>query len=399
MVGIGTGILCACLLLFIAIDFALGRRAIVRKQSDVVYPLRHSTIETFNDGPLLFSRMFADIDRSRSYIHILFYIFRDDRFGETFLTLLKKKAGEGVAVRLLLDWAGSFRFPQKKIAELKGMGIEIAFSHKPGFPYFFYRIQSRNHQKLTIIDGEVGYLGCFNVGEEYVNNGKKLRPWRDYHIRYVGEGVADLDRQFCADWKRATGADLKAGSPINAHHRKGASLHYFYASTGAGLEKEIARHLSSAREEIFIGTPYFLPGKLVFRTLCTALARGVKVKVLIPKVADHPFVKEASYRFFRKLIPLGCEVYEYTDGFYHGKAIVIDETVCLLGTANCDRRSLYYNFEMNAFFLDRPTIRRIRRMIAEDFLRAHPLAMKELTGGGILLKIREVIAFLLSPLL
>jgi cardiolipin synthase A/B len=150
------------------------------------FPLRNSNITIFTNGTDLFKQMVKDMKDARHHIHLLFYIFRDDPFGSLVLELLENKVKEGVEVRLLFDWLGSWQFSRRRIKELRKKGIEVSFCHKPRFPFFFYTLQNRNHRKIIVIDGKIGYLGGFNIGKEYVNRDEVLNPWKDCHVRYTG---------------------------------------------------------------------------------------------------------------------------------------------------------------------------------------------------------------------
>lgn len=385
--------------LFIYIDYLFWEKRIREPIAKGAYPVRHSDLEIFADGPSLFTQFFRDLQKAENHIHILFYILRNDSFGNQLQSILIKKAEEGVKVRLLLDWVGSLSFPRKKIKILKNYGIEVAFSHRPYFPNFFFSLQKRNHRKITVIDGKIGYLGGFNVGKEYINQDKILSPWRDYHLRFIGEGVSDLQKQFLHDWSKATGKMGNADEWMFPHLEKGEIKHQFFATKNGMLETLYSELIEEAKNEIIIGTPYFIPGKTVFDKLIAALERGVQVKILVPGIADHLLVKEAAFRYFRKLIQHGCHLFQYKQGFYHAKILLIDRKITLIGTANFDQRSFYLNEEMVCYFADEKVFEKMDKIVQKDLANAHEIDWLALNQTNWLTKTKERIAEVLSPLL
>lgn len=362
------------------------------------FPLRNSNITIFTNGTDLFKQMVKDMKDARHHIHLLFYIFRDDPFGSLVLELLENKVKEGVEVRLLFDWLGSWQFSRRRIKELRKKGIEVSFCHKPRFPFFFYTLQNRNHRKIIVIDGKIGYLGGFNIGKEYVNRDEVLNPWKDCHVRYTGEGVQDLQTQFLIDWEKATNLKPKSSDyfPIL---EKGKIKHQFFSFEGKYLEELICQLLRTAKEKVVIGTPYFIPGKKAFSELKQCTKRGVEITIIIPEVSDHPFIKEASYRYLRPLLRSGNNIYEYHEGFYHAKIFIIDDRLCSIGTANFDKRSFYYNFEMNSVFYDREMIEEMSKISSLDLSKCTPLQYQKLKQLKFISLLKEWVATILSPLL
>ncbi|MCU9613335.1 cardiolipin synthase [Caldibacillus lycopersici] len=381
------------------LDLYLGRKSHLRSVKTHSFPLRHSDVEIIIKGPLLFDRIFQDIERAQHHIHMLFYIFRDDSFGQELFSLLQKKAAEGVEIRILIDWLGSIGFPRKVIKDLKRKGIDIAFGHTPSFPYLFYKVQSRNHRKITIIDGQIGYLGGFNVGKEYVDKDPKLSPWRDCHVRITGEGVEDLQLQFLTDWTEATKRPPEHADQLYPPLQKGRIQHQFVSFEGVGLEDKVCQLLQNAKKKVIIGSPYFIPGKKAFTALKQTIKRGVEVTLIVPKVSDHLLIKEASYRYLRKLLSLGCVIYQYREGFYHAKVFIIDDETCSIGTANFDKRSFYFNHEMNSIFYDSEMVDHMLKIAHLDISKSSRLHKEALNKPNAFEKVKEWIALLVSPFL
>lgn len=364
--------------LWLYIDFTWGRKNHMKKLERTACPIRHSDIEIFTDGPPLFKDLFSELRKAQHHIHILFYIVKDDKISEEFLTILKGKAKEGVEVRLLLDWVGSFPVKRKTVKDLKSSGIKFSFAHIPKPPFLFYTFQTRNHRKITVIDGKIGYSGGFNIGKEYINQDNKLTPWRDYHLKFHGEGVHDLQTEFLADWYKATKTDLLANSLYFPELHAGQYKQQFGAYKGAFLEEDFSSLIRNAKKSITIGTPYFIPSKRLFKDLSHALERGITVRILIPFVTDHVLVKEASYLYLRKLLKQGAYVYEYLNGFYHAKAVIVDDELSDVGTANFDKRSLFLNYEINCFIYDKEFIKRFKVILDTDIKNSKRLTLKEL---------------------
>lgn len=368
--------------LYCYLDYRLGRNKHIASLKTKSLPLRTGQVEIITNGTKLFDRFFQDLRQARKNIHIISYICKSDRISQDFCKILMEKAGEGLEVRLLIDWAGGFRMRRKQIKELKKAGVRFAFARKPKLPYLFYSVQVRNHRKISVIDGQTAYLGGYNIGDEYIGLHKKLSPWRDYHMRITGEGVRDLQEQFLLDWEEAAKVKIRAAEhpgyfPVL---QKGTVRHRFFPSEGSLLEQCFIRLFKNAQSSVFIGSPYFIPSRAVFRELLLAIDRGVACTVLVPQKADHPLVKEASFSFLRKLLKRGAKVYQYTDGFYHAKVLLIDDKICDLGTANFDKRSIFWNMEINCFIYEKSVIEEVKEIFGEDISHSRELRLEDLQG-------------------
>lgn len=382
------------------VDFHLGKRLHQKKLKKREYPLRNGELSFIKTGQDLFNMFFSDIQHATSTIHILFFIVKNDKISIEFLTLLQKKAKEGVQVRLLLDWAGSrFNVSRKTLKQLKAAGVEIEFSHRPSFPFYFFSLQQRNHRKITVIDGEIGYIGGYNIGKEYIDLDPILTPWRDYHLRITGESIGDLQKEFFIDWERAHKVDgihtISASPTLTAH----TVQHRFFPSEGHYIEEKFSSLIDGAKQSIEIGTPYFVPTKKIFEKLLAAIRRGISVTILIPNKSDHSLVKEASFRYLRPLLREGATVYQYMNGFFHAKVMIIDGNICDIGTANFDRRSITLNYEVNCFIYDQAFTRKVAAVFQKDMLDSEVLTLKELQQTTWLTKIKEMIAWIIQDYL
>ncbi|QQK81679.1 cardiolipin synthase [Salicibibacter cibi] len=372
-------IIIIALLLLIAIwfiiDFRLGRKRHQQLASTAkIYPLRHSETELIKDGRRFFQRLFADIEQAQDHVHISVFIIKEPGIGTRLLALLERKARDGITVRLLVDRFGS-RLANATIKRLKRSGISFAYAHKPKFPFIFYSGNRRYHRKITVVDGKVAYLGGFNIGDEYVGK-DKLGYWRDYHVRMEKEGVADLQEVFLDDWAEAGGAPPANLMP--SIDMQGPEPLQLLASEGLGYADHLIDWFDSAKTYAMIASPYYVPGRLIQDAVTNMAKRGVRVDVLLPKKKDHPLVQDAAYAYFRELLQAGCNIHEYTPGFFHGKAIIIDGKFANIGSAKFDKRSFFLNDELDLFFHDHGTmIGEAEAAVRKDMQSAKKVTMQD----------------------
>ncbi len=330
---------------------------------NTIYPITTGDYQFYQLGSTLFNDMMQDIKNAKHEILVEFFIIKNDDFSNKLLDLLQEKAREGIIVRILLDRVGGFRFTYKKRSILKKAGIHFAFSEKPGFPYLFYRLNRRNHRKITVMDGKIAYVGGFNIGDEYLGKKVKFSNWRDYHLRLTGQITQDIQALFQKDWERAKDKITVYHADLSPKSKEVQSI----ATDGFGLEEIFIQFINSAEKEILIGSPYFIPTKSLLHALHRAIERGVSVKLLVPMKADHPFVKEGGIPFLFKMKEYGAEVKLFDQGFYHGKLFLLDHKICDIGTANFDYRSFYWNKEINIILYDKSFIEEVRTAYLKDF--------------------------------
>ncbi|WP_242486956.1 cardiolipin synthase [Peribacillus sp. TH16] len=381
------------------VDFKLGHKRNMKQVTNIKYPPRKSDMTVFTSGKILFDDFMKEIKLAQDSIHILFYIVKNDKFSKEFLKLLQTKAEAGVEVRLLVDRIGSKNISRESIQELKKSGVHFSFSFKPKLPFLFYSIQKRNHRKITVIDGRIGYLGGFNIGKEYINQGEKLNPWRDYHVKITGEGVKDLQEVFLSDWVHDTNEDYRGTPAYFPTLVPGTQAHQVIVTNGSHLEQTLTRLIQQAEKKIIIGTPYFIPSQTLFQELRSALARKVSVTVIVPEMSDHALVKEASFPYFRILLKEGAAILQFQRGFYHSKVILIDDIICDVGTANFDKRSLFLNSEINCLIFDQAFIEDVKKELAVDIAESKPLSRDSLSSINVARTAKESLASILSPFL
>ncbi|WP_226642801.1 cardiolipin synthase [Mesobacillus subterraneus] len=386
--------LIAGLALWIYADFLFGRKKHLDSAKTNTLPVRESDLTIFTEGPKLFENLFSELKNAKQHIHILFYIVKDDKISQEFISILKERAKAGVEVRLLVDWVGS-GLKRETISSLKAAGVEFALSQMPKLPFLFYTSQVRNHRKITVIDGSIAYLGGFNIGKEYNNQEPKLSPWRDYHLKMTGEGVVDLQTEFLEDWHAAAKVNLLQNKTYFPSLEKGTVKQQLVPTEGILLEELMSDLISKAKTSIFIGTPYFIPSKRIFGLLREAISRGVSVTILVPLVSDHILVKEASYPYLRTLIKDGAEVYQFLNGFYHAKILLVDDEICDIGTANFDKRSMFLNYELNCLIYNGDFIKKVKRILTEDILNSRKAALDDFKHALLKEKAASTISYFL----
>ncbi|MES5929601.1 cardiolipin synthase [Bacillus mycoides] len=382
--------------LWITIDLSYGRIVHLKRVRSRSFSLRQSDFRLYTYGNDLYDALFTDIKQAKHHVHVLFFIVKNDDISRTFLKLLIDKAQEGIEVRLLLDRFGSHYLSKEAIYSLQKHGVSFSFCHKVKFPFPFFSANQRNHRKITVIDGKIGYIGGFNIGEEYLGHNQRLGLWRDYHLRLTGEGIQDLQKQFLHDWLDDTDQNLLDSSLYFPMQQPGTILHRFIPTDGAYLQNTFLHLIESAKKELFIGTPYFIPGKKIMNALLKARKRGVQITILVPQKADHALVREAKFPYCRKLIQAGCNIYAFQQGFFHAKIIIVDDHTCDIGTANFDMRSIYINHEINCLLYDKHFIQEVKRKFEEDLERSLLLSFEDVNPLSIIDRGKEWIGTILA---
>lgn len=361
-------------------------------------------VDLFTSGNEFFSNLIRDISNAQNYIHMEYFIFKDDQLGNALFSAIEKKARERVGIKLILDGTNSLTL--KKIQEFKNLGIEVELF----FPSFLHwlkianiRANYRDHRKISIIDGKIGYIGGFNIGNDYVGRGY-LGKWRDTAVRITGSSVNELEQEFSFSWNFIQ--KDKKEKFIYPSFKNETSPDENYAqlvSSGPNFQLHTARDnflklISEAKKYIFIETPYFVPDEPLLEVLKIASLSGVKIKIIIPDKPDHPFVYWINQSFARELVKYGVKFYRYSEGFIHSKVIIVDGEVVSLGTTNFDYRSFFNNFEININFYGGDIVRKNILAFKEDLQNSQPLIFNLEDNNSFITKFKESIFRLLSPL-
>ncbi|MDN4606351.1 cardiolipin synthase [Sporosarcina highlanderae] len=362
-------------------------------------------VQVFNDGVAKFDALLHDLENAKDHIHFQYYILRLDALGNRILDVLIKKAKQGVKVRVLFDDIGSRGLRIRHLKELIDSGGEVAAFFPAILPLINPRLNYRNHRKIVIIDGRIGYVGGFNVGDEYLGHDKRFGYWRDTHLRIEGSALHPLQTRFLLDWNQASDRDdiIYAERYFPAIPRKG-SVGLQIVSSGPDAEWEqikdgYLKMIFLAKEYIYIQTPYFIPDISFLDALRIACLSGVDVRIMIPNKPDHMFVYWATYSNVGKLLKAGAKVYIYENGFIHSKQIVVDDELSTVGTANIDVRSFKLNFEINAFIYDREKSHELAELFEQDMQLSTELTYEMYLNRTRWIKIKESVSRLLSPIL
>lgn len=369
---------------------------------DMALPFKDNQIDIMTDGNAFFPELLKDISAARHHIHIDIYIFEDDALGNLIADALRDKARQGVKVRIVYDDVGCWRVSHCFFESMREEGIEVAPYLPVRFPSFTSRANYRNHRKLIVIDGKVGYVGGMNIALRYVK-------WRDTMLRVTGGAVYALQRAFLVDWyfvDRTLITDRSYYPALSHDDGLGGNncICQLVTSGPTSAFPEImqgyVRVIMGARRYVYIETPYFLPNEPVLFALKTAALAGVDVRLLCPRDSDARFTEWASRSYLREVAQAGVKVYLYEPAFLHSKVMVSDDSLCICGSANIDFRSFENNFESSLFIYDEGTALRLKKVIQDDLRHAVSLEdVHEWMSPSWRARLCESFTRLFSPLL
>jgi cardiolipin synthase len=358
--------------------------------------------ELLLDGDETFASMFAGIDAAQRYLLVQFYIVRDDALGREFKRRLEVRARAGVAVYFLYDEIGSYRLPRRYLDELAAAGVRVRPFHSTRGTGNRFQLNFRNHRKIVVADGLAGWVGGFNVGDEYVGRDPRIGYWRDTHMKLEGPAVFALQLSFIEDWHWATGEILDFD--WQAAPAAGGGVPVLVLPSGPADRFETAslmvQHaLAAARRRIWIASPYFVPDEGVQAALKLAALRGVDVRVLIPQQPDTPLLYFAAYAFVGPLLEAGVRIYRYEGGFLHCKTILVDDDLAAVGTVNLDNRSFRLNFEITAWVVDAAFVQRMAAKYEHDFAGSRTMRTQDVGAQPWWFRLASRAAYLLAPVL
>lgn len=365
----------------------------------------NNKIDVYVDGIQKFDNLIKDIKLAKHHIHIEYFIIKDSEIGRKIKDLLIEKSKQGVKIRILYDDVGCWRFwfHRKFFNEMKSYGIDIMPFLPAKFPIIGSKLNYRNHRKIVVIDGVIGYTGGINIGDEYIGKNKKFGYWRDTHIRVQGSSVYMLQMTFLIDWYYTTKEVILKKNYFPKMDYCGDSMVQVVAS-GPDSDWEAIHYayftaICQAKKSIYIETPYFIPDESILRALKSAALSGIDVRIIFPKIADHKMVNNASYSYFEDILKSGGKVYLYNKGFIHSKIVIIDDKIASTGSANMDLRSFMLNFEINAFIYDEEVIKVMTNDFFEDLSHCEEISHEEFKNRKITKKVKESFSRLFSPIL
>ncbi len=356
-------------------------------------------VELLIDGDQTFGSIFDGIERARRYVLVQFFIIKDDELGRDLRTRLIAKAKEGVRVLLLYDEIGSHRLGKAYLGPLQNAGVTVrAFQSTRGAGNRF-QLNFRNHRKIVVVDGEEGWIGGLNVGDEYMGRDPKHGAWRDTHMRIAGPAALALQLSFVEDWSWATDEiPVLDWEPVP----KSADIPVLILPSGPADERETAslmfQHaIHSAKQRVWIASPYFVPDEGVTGALRLAALRGLDVRILIPDNPDHLLVYYSAFAFVGDMLDEGIDIYRYREGFLHEKVFLLDDNVAGVGTCNLDNRSLRLNFEITSLVIDEGFAAEVEQMLTADFERARRMTKADLDQKPFWFRVVSRAAYLTAP--
>ena len=357
-------------------------------------------VDLYTDGNAKFDDFKEDLRNAKRFIHVEYYIIRKDALGNEIMDILTEKAREGVEVRLLVDAIG-FNTGVKEKKRFKEAGGRLCMFHSMATCMLSPKKNNRNHRKLAVIDGEIGYIGGFNIGVEYLGQGE-FGHWRDSAVRIKGSAVNALCVRFGLDWKYASRENILAERRYYPECDFEGDIPVQIVSGGPDMETtngiafQYMQMINQAKESILIHTPYFGPGDAFIMALRAAAMRGVDVRIIIPDIGDHPFVYWANRKYASMVMEDGVKVYEYHDGFVHSKTMVVDGHWCSVGSANFDDRSMRLNFEANAMVYSDEIGKEMIDAFEEDLGRCTEYTMEMFSDRTLIQRMRTNISWLVS---
>ncbi len=350
---------------------------VMQRLKDMGIPVTYNNrVELLMNGHDKFVDLFEAIRGARHHVHLEYFNFRNDSIANALFDLLAQKAAEGVKVRALFDafgnWSNNQPLKKKHLEDIRRRGIEIVKFDPITFPWFNHAAH-RDHRKIVVIDGKIGYTGGMNIADYYIKGLPKIGEWHDIHVRIDGDAVRYLQGIFLTMWNRETGQHV--GGPEyfpdtpqlpDSIAEEIMIVDRTPRETPRSISRAYAASIRSADSLIRIVNPYFVPTKSIQEALKHALKKGTEVEIMVPRVSDVPFTPEAAFYILHKLMKRGAKVYLFNGGFHHSKVMMVDGSFCTVGTANLNSRSLRYDYETNAFIFDPETTAELTGMFEHD---------------------------------
>lgn len=367
-----------------------------------------NNVSMYSDGKLFFNELLESLKKAKKSINIEFYIFKNDDIGTKILNVLEEKAKEGVEVRLLYDSVGSRSLSRNVLNKLINEGGKVGEFFPSWLKFININMNFRNHRKIVVIDNNVGFVGGFNVGDEYLGKDSKFGYWRDTHIKFTGSAVNDLNLRFLADWRYATKEEVSLEEIFEANEENSNSNNVGMQIVSSGpnlsdkyeIKMAYLKMIQKAKKYLYIQSPYLIIDNSISDSLKLAAASGVDVKIMIPGKGDHPFVYWANLVYAGDLIKEGIRVFHYDkNAFLHAKTVVIDDEVCSIGTANMDTRSFELNFEVSSFIYSEKIAKEQKYEFENDMKMCEELTLEKYQNRSRIVKIKESLSRLFSDVL
>lgn len=364
--------------------------------------LKNEIISYF-DGKSTNDAIFEDLKRAKHHIHLEYFSINNDNTGKIFRDILIEKAKEGVEIRVIYDAVGCWRLGKKFFKPMLDSGIKAIPFLPVHLPILSSKLNFRNHRKITIIDGKVGFIGGVNIGDKYMGIDKYFGFWRDSHIRVEGDIVYPLQKSFLVDWNFLSNEKMDLIKYFPKHNISKILPMQIAVSGPDSIWENIMQAyfsaIASAQKKIYITTPYLVLNESVLTALKTAGLSGLDVRIILPSKADHWVVFMGSRSYYEELLATGVRVYQYNAGFVHAKVILVDDSFVSVGSANMDIRSFKQNFEINSIIYDSAYFEIQEKQFFNDINNSYEIFIDDFRKRSSISKISESISRLVSPLL
>lgn len=362
-------------------------------------------VEFFFDGGELFETMIKDLEEAEDSIHIEYFIYKSDDVGRRIGSILKRKASQGVKVRVIFDGVGNFMKMSRKFKrELRKSGVEVRYFLDPLNVITGRLLNYCNHRKIVVIDGKVGYSGGMNVGREYIDGGKRFPAWRDTHFRIQGEAVAMLQGVFLSDWYNSGGEKILEKrlfpEPVSVEHYQPSQL----VCSGPDsewftLKKLYFNLIANANGEVLIQSPYFIPDEGIRSALEASSLSGVQVHLIMTGLPDKRIPFWVAHTYFESLLKAGVHIYFYEGGFFHPKMLIADGNIATVGSCNMDIRSFHLDYELNMVFYGEEICSRLVDQFHEDLKQCRELSREDYQSLGFFSRFRNGFFRMIAPVL
>jgi cardiolipin synthase len=371
--------------------------ATIRKESGS-FPLPADSVEIFATGAEKFSRLEQDLAAATSFIHMEYFIWEQDELTARITHILLDRLAAGVEVRILYDYVGSMSFKKDELHELAAAGARVSAD-----VMYLFKLNYRNHRKIVVIDGVVGYTGGMNLGQEYIDGGKRFATWRDTDLRITGQAVAELQKLFATRWFEDEHDDLLEDRylpPAQNGATDGQVLTQLVAHTiedpwETGRRAHMIA-ISRAQRSLKIQSPYFVPDQGMYDAMINAALSGVDLRFMMTGLIDKKLPFWAAQTYYEQLLRAGAHIYLYEAGFFHAKTIAVDSAICAVGTMNMDIRSLRLHKELMMWLFDEELTRQLEDIFERDLLQCREVTLADVRSVGRWQRFRNSFARLFS---
>jgi cardiolipin synthase len=371
-------------------------------------PYPGNDVKILRNGPATFEAIFEALEKAEKFIHVQYYIFEEGELVDRMMRIFEEKANAGVEIRLLYDGVGSQALSDKLTSKFESWGGNYSCFLPIANLRPTSTLNYRNHRKIIIIDGQVGFTGGINVTDKYIrDDAGPLGIWHDMHLRLQGPIVNSLQAVFVTDWNFANeqeeNGDLLKDKYFPKIEKAGNSLAQIVASGPdsdfSSIRQQYFSMITQAEKYVYITNSYVVPGEAILTALQTAALSNVDVRLLIPETSDSVVVKWGVRAYFEELLRAGVRIFLYKDHFLHSKTIVVDDEISSVGTANFDLRSFEQNFEVNALVYDSNIAKEMKSYFLEDCKNSTELHHDEFVQRPWTDKLKEGMAKIFSPIL